>query len=240
MDLIKKTAIVTGAGRGIGKAIAIDLAKEGCNITLVSRTKNELEKVAKEIEVCGSKALIQNFDLRKFPNIDIIINETLKHFGTIDILINNAAVLYQSDFLETTEDEWDKTMDINLKATWMLGQKAMKTMIKQMSGYIINIASVGALEIPTSLAAYGISKVGVVGLNEVLYEVGKQYGVKVSVVYPGMTDTEMLREGVKPNVDPKKWMSPEDISNCILFLLKQSDRVVVKSIIAWARQWDKV
>ena len=240
MDLKNKTAIITGAGRGIGKAVALNLAKEGCNVVLISRTKNELEKTAREVESKGAKALVLPFDLRNFKNIELIISETIKKFKSINILINNAAVLFQSDFLETTEEEWDMTMDINLKSTWMLSQKVMKMMIEKKEGYIINIASVGAIEIPARLAAYGISKVGVIGLNDVLYEVGKTHGVKVSVVYPGMTDTEMLREGVKPNVSREKWMSPDDLASCILFLLKQSDRVVVKSIVAWARQWDKV
>ncbi len=112
-------------------------------------------------------------------------------------------------------------------------------MVKRKSGYIINISSTAALEVPPGIAAYGISKLAMVGLTQAMYEVGKDFGVKVSAIYPGMTDTEMLR-GFSPPVDPEKWMRPEDISDCVIFLLKQSDRMVIKDIIPWARRHDKI
>jgi NAD(P)-dependent dehydrogenase (short-subunit alcohol dehydrogenase family) len=154
-------------------------------------------------------------------------------------LINNAAVLFASDILEVSGEEWDKTMDINLRSAFFLSQKVLKIMIEQKSGYIINISSTAALEVPPGIAAYGISKLAMTGMTQAMYEAGKEYGVKVSAIYPGMTDTEMLR-GFDPPVAPDKWMKPEDISDCILFLLKQSDRMVVKDIIPWARRHDKI
>jgi NAD(P)-dependent dehydrogenase (short-subunit alcohol dehydrogenase family) len=93
--------------------------------------------------------------------------------------------------------------------------------------------------VPSRAAAYGISKLGVSGLSQALYELGKEYGVKVSAIYPGMTDTQMLRD-IKLPVDPSLWMLPEDITGCVLFLLKQSGRVAVKEIVPWAARYDKV
>jgi NAD(P)-dependent dehydrogenase (short-subunit alcohol dehydrogenase family) len=239
MDLKGKTAIITGAGRGIGKDISLSLAGEGCNIAIVSRTKKQLEKIKEEAEKLGSKAMVLDYDLTNRENIPLIIEKTLENFGTLDILVNNAAVLFASDLMELSEEEWDNTMAINLNAAFLLSQKAMGVMKKQKSGYIINISSTAALAIPPGIAAYGISKLAMNGLSQVLYEYGKEFGVKVSTIYPGMTDTEMLR-GFNPPVDPDKWMLPNDISGCILFLLKQSDRIVVKDIVPWARRHDKI
>ena len=239
MELGGKTAIVTGAGRGIGRDISLRLAEEGCNLALVSRTGKQLEKVKNEIECINSKAIIFPGDISEKGSISKIIGETMEHFNSIDILINNAAVLFPSDFMEITEEEWDKTMNINLKSAFLLSQKILKTMVKRKSGYIINISSTAALEVPPGIAAYGISKLAMVGLTQAMYEVGKDFGVKVSAIYPGMTDTEMLR-GFSPPVDPEKWMRPEDISDCVIFLLKQSDRMVIKDIIPWARRHDKI
>jgi 3-oxoacyl-[acyl-carrier protein] reductase len=239
MKLRGKTAVVTGAGRGIGRDISLRLAAEGCNLALVSRTGKQLEKVKGEIESINSRAIIFPVDISERGNISKIIEETMDHFSSIDVLVNNAAVLFPSDFMDITEEEWDKTMAINLKSTFLLSQKALKIMIKNKSGYIINISSTAALEVPPGIAAYGISKLAMAGLTQAMYEVGKDFGVKVSAVYPGMTDTEMLR-GFSPPVDPEKWMKPEDISDCVIFLLKQSDRMVIKDIIPWARRHDKI
>ena len=163
----------------------------------------------------------------------------MDQFNSIDVLINNAAVFYPSDLMDITEEQWDKTMNINLRSTFLLSQKILKILVKQRSGYIINISSTAALEVPPGIAAYGISKLAMVGLTQAMYEVGKDFGVKVSAIYPGMTDTEMLR-GFSPPVDPGKWMKPEDISDCVIFLLKQSNRMVIKDIIPWARRHDKI
>lgn len=239
MDLDKKVALVTGAGRGIGKDIAISLAKEGCSLVLVSRTEKQLSKAKKEIEDSGGRAEYFAADISEKGSIEKIIKSTLDVFSGIDILINNAAILFSSDFLDISEKDWDTTMAINLKASFLLSQAVMKHMKEKKSGYIINVSSTAALEVPPGIAAYGISKLAMVGLSQALYEYGKDFGVKVSTIYPGMTDTEMLR-GFGPPVDPKKWMLPEDIAGCILFLLKQSERVVVKDIIPWASKHDKI
>jgi NAD(P)-dependent dehydrogenase (short-subunit alcohol dehydrogenase family) len=127
MELGGKTAIVTGAGRGIGRDISLRLAKEGCNLVLVSRTGKQLEKVKEEIECINSKAIIFPGDISEKGSISKIIEETMEHFNSIDILINNAAVLFPSDFMEITEEEWDKTMNINLKSAFLLSQKIFCT-----------------------------------------------------------------------------------------------------------------
>ena len=241
MQLKNKVAIVTGAGRGIGRQIAIDLVAEGCRIAIISRTSKQLDLVSKEISKLQKDAevLVIPVDISKLKNIDLVINSVLDGFGKIDILINNAAILYKADIFETDENIWNSTMDINLKALFFLSQKVLKIMKQKKSGYIINISSTAALDVPVGIMAYGTSKAAVVGISQALYKEAKEYGVKVSTIYPGMTDTEMLRD-LKVPVPPEKWMLPEDISNCVLFLLKQSKRVVIKDIIPWAFRHDKI
>ena len=239
MDLKDKVAIITGSGRGIGKDIGLTLAKEECKVVLVSRTAGELEKTKKEIIDSGGNAISIVADLSKKEDIEKIVQKTLTEYGRIDILINNAAVLISCPFNEITEELWDTMMNTNLKGTFFLSQKVLEIMKNQKSGYIINVSSTAALYVPPPITVYGISKLGLVGLSQAMYEIGKEYDVKVSTIYPGMTDTKMLRD-LNNAVDPKKWMAPEDITGCILFLLKQSSRIVIKELIPWASKHDQI
>ena len=237
--LENKVAIVTGAGRGIGKHTALELASQGCKVLLVSRTERQLEQTVDEIRSSGGDAAYFPADLGVFENIKPVIDTALKHFGGIDILINNAAVLIPSDIEEVTEDEWDQVMNVNLKAPFFLSQKVLPIMNQRGGGYIINISSTAALTVPPNNVAYGVSKKALIGLSEALYEKAKKYNIKVSVIYPGMTDTEMLR-GFNPPVPPEKWMKTEDIVGCIIYFLLQSDRVVVKDVIPWSTKHDQI
>ena len=241
MDIDGKVAIVTGAGRGIGKKIAIDLAYKGCSVVIVSRTKEQLEetkRLAEEINA-DSKIIAISADLSELKNIDELVDKTIDKYGTIDILINNAAILYQAGIFETDENIWDDTMDINLKALFFLSKKTLAIMKEKKTGYIINISSTAAFEVPSGIMAYGVSKAGVVGVSQALYKEAKEHGVKVSVIYPGMTDTEMIRAAKIP-VPPEKWMQPEDISNCVIFLLEQSERVMIRELTPWAFKHDQI
>lgn len=239
MDLKSKVAVVTGAGRGIGKAIALALADEGCNVVLVSRTESQLRETEAEIRRKGVQAVAVPADLSSKKEIDKVVEKTIAAFNTVNVLVNNAAVLYGTDFEDVTEEEWDTVMDINLKAPFFLSQAVLSIMKNLGEGYIINISSTAALEVPPPITSYGISKVGMIGMSQALYETAKKYGVKVSVIYPGMTNTEMLR-GFDPPVDASKWMLPEDIAGSVIFLLKQSSRVVIRDLVPWAAKHDKI
>jgi 3-oxoacyl-[acyl-carrier protein] reductase len=229
MNLKGKTAIITGAGRGIGKDISQMLAAEGCKVVIVSRTESELKSVESEIRQSGGCVLSIKADISKKDDIHKIVGMTMDQFGTIDVLVNNAGILYDTPFFDITEQEWDKTMDVNLKGAFLLSQAVMKIMVDRKSGHIINMSSTQVSGVSASLAAYGISKHGIVGLSQALRDEGKKSGIKVSTVYPGMTDTKMI-ERYRTTDDPK-WMLPEDIAYCVLFLLKQSERTNVRDII---------
>jgi gluconate 5-dehydrogenase len=239
MDLHKSVAVVTGAGRGIGCATAFALAEQGCRVVLVARTREQIEEAVHTLAGNGHEALGLTTDLGAPGAPESVIRSAVERFGRLDVLINNAAVLFRSEYLDVTEAEWDQVMAVNLKAPFFLCQAALRVMGSQGGGYIINISSTAALMVPPAITTYGISKVGLVGLSQALYETAKSVGVKVSVVYPGMTDTEMLR-GFNPPVAPEKWMSTLDIVDCILFLLTQSDRVVIRDLVPWASRHDKI
>jgi len=233
MAIKNKTVIVTGAGRGIGKQIAIDLAKDGFNIVAVSRSHDAIKQTVREAKQFGVKAIGIVRDLSVLSNISFLLNRTIDEFDKIDILINNAAILIPKWFTEETIEDFDRTIAINLRSMFFLGQMVLNKMIEQRDGYIINISSTAAIVVSPTISSYGISKKGVLGLTEAMYEAGKKYNVKVSTILPGVTNTEMVRD-LFPDDSPEQWMLPEDISYCVKFLLNQSKRMIVKEIIPWA------
>ena len=133
-DLNGKVAIITGAGRGIGKDIALRLAGEGCSIIAVSRTASELEKTVDEVKGMGGKAIAVVADLSKKNEIDRVFSRSIEHFQKIDILINNAAVLFSSPFHKISEEQWDMTMNVNLKAAFLLSQKVLSSWKNRKAG----------------------------------------------------------------------------------------------------------
>lgn len=233
MSIKNKIAIITGSGSGIGKQIALDLAKDGCNIVAASIISEQVDQTVKEAKQYGIKAIGFAKDLSDPSNVSGLVNKTIDEFGRIDILINCAAIIIQKWFTDETVEEFDRTMAINLRAMFILGQTVLNKMIKQEDGYIINISSTAAIVVPPTISSYGISKKGVLGLTEAMYEAGKKHNVKVSTILPGVTNTEMVR-GLFPNDSPDQWMLPEDISYCVRFLLNQSKRMIVKEIVPWA------
>ena len=239
MDLKGAVAVITGASRGIGKAIAVELALKGCKVVIASRSTEQLNSVLTEIHKQGGEAIAVTVDLSKKGESKKIISAALEVYGTVDILINNAAVLKSEQFMDFTEDDWEMTLSVNLIAPFMISKDALSIMAGKKKGYIINISSTAALEVPPELVTYGTSKKALIGFSEALYAEAKKNNVKVSVIYPGMTDTEMLR-GFNPPVNPGFWMQPEDIVGCIIFLLQQSERVIIRDIVPWAAKHDQI
>ena len=239
MELKGRTAIVSGASRGIGKEIALTLAKEGCNLVVCARSQDKLTQLKREAEEYGVRCETVAVDLRSMESIQQVIQTANQVFGSVDILINNAGVIVNDGILGVTEQDWNMTMDVNLKAQFFLAQGALKHMKEQGEGYIINISSTVALGAKPGVTSYSVSKYGIMGMSEALYQEAKHYGVKVSTIYPGVTDTEMLRGQDMP-CSPSQWMLPGDIVDCALFLLKSSSRMVVKDIIPWATGYDQI
>lgn len=226
-DLSGKTAIVTGAGRGIGRVIAMGLAESGANVVLCSRTKTEIDAVAEEIHAKGGKALSVVTDLTVHEQLENLVNATVKEFGRIDILVNNAARSFLRGLLDLREDGWDKCFNTNVKAVWLLSRLVARRMIEQKYGRIINITTVGAEKAESGMAAYGCSKAALKHLTRCMAREWAPFGINVNAVAPGFTRTDFSKPiWSSPDVEklicqaiPKgRIAEPEDVVGAVLFL----------------------
>jgi 3-oxoacyl-[acyl-carrier protein] reductase len=204
--LINKTAIVTGSGRGIGRETAILLCKKGLNVVICSRTQTEIDSTVEEIEqitktsdagAAADRVIGIRCDVSKSSEVEHLVKSTIDIFESMDILVNNAGIVYVKKLLDTTEDDWDKTIDINLKSSFLCTRAALPFMIKNRSGVIINVSSgAGKTGFP-DISAYCASKFGMIGLTEsVSWEV-TNYNIRVMAICPGEVDTQMQQ-----NIDP--------------------------------------
>jgi len=228
MFLEGKIAAVTGSGKGIGKAIALDLAKEGCNVVITSRTKIDITNVVKEIESLGVKSIGVVSDVSNYESAKGVVTETMKTFGKIDILVNNAGIALKKDFIETEKEEWDKIIDINVKGVFNFTRDVLPIMKFQKSGVIINISSgAGKTGIP-GLSVYCASKFALVGFTEAVAQEVENDGVRVFCLCPGSTDTGMF-SSLFPGVEAVS--KPEDISKQVLKLCKPNCDIETGSIL---------
>jgi 3-oxoacyl-[acyl-carrier protein] reductase len=227
MSLLKgKTAIVTGAARGIGRAIAIKLAQEGANIALtdlaIDDNAREVEKTINDLKVKG-KAYAS--DASKFDDTQKVVNEILKDFSIVDILVNNAGITMDTLLMRMTEDQWDKVITVNLKSVFNFTKAVQMTMLRQKSGSIVNITSVVGVSGNAGQANYAASKAGIIGFTKsVARELGSR-NIRCNAVAPGFIITEMtdkLPEEVRKQwveqIPLKRGGTPEDVANAVLFL----------------------
>jgi 3-oxoacyl-[acyl-carrier protein] reductase len=193
------TALVTGGGRGIGKETAIFLAKKGMNVVICSRTQGEIDAVVKEIKSMGNNQIMgRKCDVSKSDEVINLVKEILVKYGRIDVLVNNAGITYVKKLVDTTEEEWNHTLDINLKGVFLLSKTILPQMMKNNFGIIINVSS-GAGKVGfEDISVYCASKFGIMGLTEsVAWEVGN-YNIRVMTVCPGEVATKMQKD-----VDPQ-------------------------------------
>ena len=230
-----KKAIVTGGGRGIGRAIAIALAEEGCDVAIASRTREEIDRTANEIAMFGSQALAIQADVSDPLDVEYMVNETIKDFGKIDILVNNAGIAIFKPFLELTLDDWDKTMAVNLRGAFLCAREVAKYMVTQGSGTIINICSSASKKAYPNQLAYVASKHGMMGLSKTMSIDLQPYGIKVHAISPGGVDTKLTADA-RPEVDRSDWMHPEDIAHVVMMLLTMHGRATIDEI--YIRRYD--
>ena len=193
------TALVTGGGRGIGKETAILLAKKGMNVVICSRTQGDIDSAVKEIKSVGTNQIIgKKCDVSKSDEVNNLVKEILDKFGRIDLLINNAGITYVKKLVNTTEEEWDYTMDINLKGVFLLSKAILPQMMKNNFGIIINVSS-GAGKVGfEDISVYCASKFGMMGLTESLALELANYNIRVMSICPGEVATKM-QEDVDPH-----------------------------------------
>jgi len=219
-DLEDKVALVTGAGRGIGRAIAIALARAGWRVILTSRTQEQLDEVANAIGAGGGNALVFPADLTNDEDIQRLTDSALRAWGAVDVLVNNAGWGKRAPVVRGRIEDWDQTFRLNLRAPMILAKSLLPGMIEKGKGAVINIGSVSGKTGEADGAAYAASKFGLIGFTQSLYEEAREHGIKVSVILPGFVDTPMIPP-VK-HLDRAKMIRPEDVAEAVLFVLNSA------------------
>ncbi|HTX51779.1 MAG TPA: glucose 1-dehydrogenase [Candidatus Baltobacteraceae bacterium] len=191
MRLAGKSAIITGAGRGIGKATALMFAREGANVLVPDLDLAGSQAVAKEIEALGRKGVPLQMDVTRSADIQRIVETALREFGRIDILVNNAGVTLVRDPMLLSEADWDRTLNLNLKAAFFCAQAVGREMVKQKQGVILNAASISGRAGKPMMADYCASKFGIIAITQSLALAWAKHGIRVNAVAPGIVDTDM-------------------------------------------------
>jgi 3-oxoacyl-[acyl-carrier protein] reductase len=224
-----KVAIVTGAGRGIGRCIALTLARNGARISLTSRTPSELDAVRHEIEAEGGEAASFPADVRLESDVSSLVERTVARFGRLDILVNNAGMGIFKPLAETTAGEWDQIMAVNARGPFLLCRAAIPLLRRQERSTIVNIASVVAVKGYANQAAYAASKHALYGMSKALAREVQPDGIRVHVISPGGVDTE-LSARARPDLDRAGLMLPQEIADIVLFLVTRAGNAVIDEI----------
>lgn len=227
MLLRGKSALITGGGRGIGKAIALMFAQAGADLVIAARTQAQLEDVAQEVRALGRKCLTHPADLTRSEHVERLAQAALADMGKIDILVNNAGVFLVRPIEETTDQDWDRVMGTNLKAAFVLTRALIPHFKQRRSGTILNVASMAGKKPYEGQGAYCASKHGLIGLTKVLAVELQPYNVHVSAICPGGVDTDLVR-GVMQRPD---WLEPEDVAKLALFLATLSPKAAVDEVL---------
>jgi 3-oxoacyl-[acyl-carrier protein] reductase len=233
-DLKNKNALITGAGKGIGKAIALALAKEGVNIILVARTQEEIDSVAAKVRSLRVKALAITADVADINSVNAAVAKALAEFGTIDILINNAGIAAFGKFLELEPTDWERIIQVNLMGTYYVTRAVLPNMIERQTGDIINISSTAGLSGNALTSAYSASKFAVLGLTESLMQEVRKHNIRVTALTPSTVATDMAKELKLTDGNPETVMQAEDMAELIIAQLKLNRRVFIKNSSIWS------
>ncbi|HCY6727409.1 TPA: SDR family oxidoreductase [Staphylococcus aureus] len=223
--LTDKIAVVTGAGSGIGEAIATLLHEEGAKVVLAGRNKDKLQNVANQLAQDSVKVVPT--DVTKKEEVDELIKMAQQTFGGLDIVINSAGQMLSSKITDYQVDEWDSMIDVNIKGTLYTAKAALPTMLEQSSGHLINIASISGFEVTKSSTIYSATKAAVRTITQGLEKELAKTGVKVTSISPGMVDTAIT---ATYNPTDRKKLEPQDIAEAVLYALTQPKHVNVNEI----------
>ncbi|MFH0959223.1 MAG: SDR family NAD(P)-dependent oxidoreductase [Pseudomonadota bacterium] len=229
-----RTAIVTGASRGIGKAIALAYGQEGANVVVTARTTTALHELVGKLEKMGIRALAVTADLGVENDIQSIAAAALESFGRIDILVNNGGMIHPPFHLVDFDPRmWRQVIDVNLTGSALMARAVLPTMMAQKSGKIINISSIGGRKGAKGRSAYRASKAALISLTESVAAEVKEYGIDVNCIRPGGVDTEGYREafGNRRREDKPKLILPEEIAALALFLASDDSSAITGAAI---------
>ena len=223
-------ALITGAGRGIGRAIALCFAREGARTVLTGRDMDRLEQVAQEVRSAGGDAATFSLDVTRDDDATRVVDEVIATWGRIDVLVNNAGVItYDTPLWATTVDQWDEVMNTNLRGMHLVSRAVIPHMMQRERGVIINVGSSSGRRPDSEYGAYATSKWGVVGYTVSLAHSLQPYGIRVNGINPDWVDTDMAR-AYNPSGDPD-WIAPEDVAQAALYLAAHAPRAMTGQFI---------
>ncbi|MET4563219.1 3-oxoacyl-[acyl-carrier protein] reductase [Lysinibacillus parviboronicapiens] len=229
-----KTALITGAGRGIGRATAIAFAKEGINVGLVGRTVENLQHVAEELKAYNVKVAIAAANVADLESISLAVESIRAELGPIDILVNNAGISKFGKFLELSPEDWTNIVDVNVKGVYYTTRAVLPEMIERQSGDIINISSTAGQKGAPITSAYSASKAAVIGMSESLMLEVRKHNIRVVTLTPSTVATDMAVELQLTDGNPEKVMQAEDLADLMVAQLKLHPRVVLKHAGLWS------
>ncbi len=237
MESLKgKTALITGAGKGLGHAISLAFAAEGVNLALISRTEQDLINLLAEAKDLnnGIRAAYQIADVSDYCAVSEAVSALIREFGQIDILINNAGIAKFGNFMELSVKEWESIIQTNLLGSYYCIHEVLPAMLARKNGDIVNISSTAGLRGFSNTCAYSASKFGLVGLSESLMMEVRSSGIRVFTANPSTISTPLARELKLTDGDPEKVLQPEDFAEMILAHLKLPRRALVKNVSLWS------
>ncbi|MCH7556657.1 MAG: SDR family oxidoreductase [Planctomycetes bacterium] len=228
-QLASKVAIVTGASRGIGRAISVALAQEAATVVLAARSIRKLQETADQVTKAGGKAQIVVTELTEEESIKNLVKVTNEKFSRLDILVNNAGVTHSANLEETTTEDWERCMQVNARAPFILCREALGLLRKSQAGYIINIASVVGVKGYPLQSAYTSSKHALRGMTISLAEELRDSNIRVHLLCPGGVDTELVQK-VRPDIKRDELMQPEEIAELVLYLITHKGNAVIDEL----------
>jgi 3-oxoacyl-[acyl-carrier protein] reductase len=229
-----KTAIITGAGKGIGRAIAKALAAEGIHLGLISRTNEDLLDLKNELKSYPIKIATFSADVADLDQVNLAVESIQNELGAIDILINNAGIAKFGKFLELHPSEWEDQIKVNLFGVYYVTRAVLGQMIERQTGDIVNISSSAGLKGSATTSAYSASKFGVMGLSESLMQEVRKHNIRVTALNPSTVVTDLAIKSNLINNNEDRVMHPEDFAELIVAQLKLSRRIFVKDASVWS------
>jgi 3-oxoacyl-[acyl-carrier protein] reductase len=237
-QLADQIAVVTGAGRGIGRAIALGFAAEGADIVCISRTAENVEKVAGEVRALGRRAWAHTVDVADGAAVVAAADKLLAETGRVDILVNNAGVTRDGLLMRMSEEDWDTVLNTNLRGAFLLTKALTRQFVKQRSGRIINVASIAGLIGNAGQCNYAASKAALIGFTKSLARELGSRGITVNALAPGFIETDMtaalaqpLRDGLLKSIPLNRFGQPDDIAHAALFLASPAARYVTGQVL---------